>query len=154
MTTPRAVVGSLPLFGAALFGYWLVNSVFVTTIFLLPALVTAVSYRGVDVDVEQRRYRNFTWVLGIHVGAWQLLPVATRVVLKPHSDSIVYASSRRSSTYNTRRYEHFTLLLSLPDAIIGEVIEEFTLDQHFHAVSAGEQLAELLQIPFINLVEV
>ncbi|MCC3159553.1 hypothetical protein LJ737_20090 [Hymenobacter sp. 15J16-1T3B] len=154
-TSARSFWAGLPVL---LFGVFaLLAAPAVGCLLLLIGAAIATSYRAVELDIARRRYRNFTWVLGWHAGRWAPLPPTTRVVLKPHSDTIVYAASRRgrfgtdSYISSSGRYEHLTLLLSVPDSIIGEVMEEFTLRQRARAIAVGQRLAEVLGVPLLVL---
>ncbi|OON68595.1 hypothetical protein [Hymenobacter sp. CRA2] len=124
---------------------------------LIIGTAIATSYRAIELEPARRRYRNFTWVLGWHAGTWEPLPPTTRVVLKPHSDTIVYAASHcgrygtESYISSSGRYEHLTLLLSVPNSIIGEVMEEFPLVQRRRAIAVGQELAEALGVPLLIL---
>lgn len=117
----------------------------------------ASSYEGLSFDLTRRRYRYFTWILGWPAGRWQPLPATTRVVLKPHSDIVVYDAHRhgsapRSSSVHidsSGRYHHLTLLLSVPGSVIGEVLSEYPLRRRAQAVATGRRIAGLLGVPLL-----
>ncbi|KAA9327139.1 hypothetical protein F0P96_18045 [Hymenobacter busanensis] len=117
------------------------------------AALVASSYSGLEIDRRNHRYRNFLLLFGIRFGSWYALALATRVVLKAHSDTIRY-HTRRGVARPWKRYEHLTLLLSIPDSIIGEAMEEFALRDRKYALQAGQQLAAALQIPFVVMDDV
>ncbi|KAA9327149.1 hypothetical protein F0P96_18100 [Hymenobacter busanensis] len=117
------------------------------------AVALSFSYEGIEVDLSDRRYRHFTWLLGLAIGSWQPLPPVQRVVLKAHSDIITSSTGSRTN-YTSERYQHLTLLLSVPDSIIGEVIREFGTGQNAQAIAVGQQLADVLQVPFVVMPDV
>ncbi|WP_400190297.1 hypothetical protein [Hymenobacter sp. B81] len=116
--------------------------------------LVAVGYEGVELDLPGRRFRHFTGLLGARFGLWLPLPAVARVVLKTHSDILVYDTDRRSAAVPNRRQRHLTLLLSVPNVAIGQVIGEFALADQTQARAAGQQLAEALQVPFVVMPDV
>lgn len=114
-------------------------------------LTLATTYQGIEFDLQRRRYRNFFWVLGYYGGSWQRLPATSRVVLKPHSDVVIRRSGSMAGNAASERYQHLTLLLSVPGSIIGEVMAEFPLRQRQRAVATGQWIADLLGVPLLIL---
>lgn len=116
----------------------------------------ASSFECLRFDLARRRYGYFTWILGWPAGRWGPLPATTRVVLKPHSDIVVYDAHRHGRqgavhVDSSGRYHHLTLLLSVPGSTIGEVLAEFTLRRRAQAVATGQQIAKLLGVPLLIL---
>lgn len=148
-SSPRAVLLAVPPLVVALPCFLTGQHLLIGALSLLLSAALGSSYDGIELDVFEQRYRHFTWVLGRHLGRWNALPPTTRVVIKPHSD---YIETRGSSgSPSSRRYEHLTLLLSIPGSVIGEVLAEYPLSARSWALAVGQELADALQVPLLVL---
>ena len=58
---------------------WIASCVSITI-----AIAVFTYHEGFELDTEKQQYRNYVWVLGLHFGQWNRLPVISHIVVRQY----------------------------------------------------------------------
>ncbi|GAA4384267.1 hypothetical protein [Hymenobacter koreensis] len=124
-----------------------VAMVFASAIGVLIILAVFTHYEGFTLELAPRRYRRYTWVLGLRFGRWYPLPVIVRIQVRSlqrrHLLPVEHVPGQLGLTATERGWQ---VLLSVSGSSIGIVAAYTKLAK---AQTIAHELAHLLMLPVV-----
>ena len=117
---------------------------------IVVALAAITHYEGFSLEPGRSRYRNYVWVLGMHFGSWEKLPLITHVSIRSYQKNH-FLSLGGSPTSSTdlgiaAAERSWQVLLSVKNSPIG-IIAGYA--NHLKAISIADALGQLLGVETI-----
>jgi len=119
------------------------RTIIVGVVALIIGIVLKINYYGIQIDFDQKKYRNFISILGFKQGNWIVLPELERIVL----------TSKNVSTWNTPNgisptHKSNATIFTIALFRNSEQLELFfQTENESDAINKAKQLAEKLHIP-------
>ncbi|MBJ6111680.1 hypothetical protein JAO73_21845 [Hymenobacter sp. BT523] len=104
-------------------------------------------HEGFTLEPDKQRYRLYTWILGLHIGKWQPLPLVTHLTIRPYQEGhnlLVATKPTDPVNLGWKATERsWQVLLSVKDSPIGIVAAYAT---HTEAQRIAVAISRLLHI--------